>query len=85
LTATIFTGWLSYVISLSRGTRLARPDSAGTDGMGTLRAMVGGETIIKPSAEKLRLVVATSLYTFTLGVLGLIRAPKGTPIRQKGE
>lgn len=30
-------------------------------------------------------MLATALYTLTLGLLGFIQAPRGTPVRQKGQ
>jgi hypothetical protein len=56
--------------------------------MGTLRAMVGGESFtysVERSQTDEKGGVATALYTLTLGVLGFIQAPKGTPIRKKGD
>ncbi|WRT67381.1 uncharacterized protein IL334_004352 [Kwoniella shivajii] len=83
LTATILLGWTCLVVSLSQAGKRSMLESAvdavkgvgnaslgqmkGEDGLGVFKSMVG----------------ATSLYIFSLGILGFIPAPTNVPVRDK--
>ncbi|KAK4687751.1 hypothetical protein P7C73_g2361, partial [Tremellales sp. Uapishka_1] len=83
LTATIFLGWSSLVVSLSqagkRSARQAVVDVVKGAASGNVEQMKGGKGL----GVFASMLGATALYTLTLGLLGLIPAPLDIPVRKK--
>lgn len=69
LTASILSGWTCFVVALSQAPTPATssPPAVHRQPMGIVSAMAA----------------ATSLFVLTLGVLGLIPAPRNVPVRKK--